>query len=560
MIQRLLALFLLGSIFFTFPGLSATAQDEAQSNHIVVAMSSFESLNPATVSRFDVDKKDLLENLFVGLTRFDARRGVVSPMLATNWEVSDNGLTWTFYLRDDVQWMEVVDGDANIIRAVTAQDVVYTVQRSCDPNQETPVVNSNFAIIAGCQAMLERRDYWTIDQADLDANIGAHAIDDTTVEFNLLWPASYFLTLTSLPEFRPLPAERASNGTFPLGTNLATSGPWLVTEWTSQQMILQANPEWPIEREGNLDEVEIVFDLAPETVANRLVTGTLDMARVDVGTAQQIGFANPDLVQTTEGQPLDLIGFSFENTILGDPAVRRALALAIDRDAIAQEFTSLTGTIYEPTTRFIPLNVIATSTAPGSQFDVNQAQNTLAQAGYPNCTNFPARLSLAVADDAYSITLGEMILTQWQTNLGCAEGSFELAIISRQLLNDNVHQTLDSEATARYSMWLVTWASDYPDANAWLYDALHCQWGYLRVGRGCDQNDGLLDQAGQDLDVVARSQAYTQVEASFFGFNGSFPVIPLMITGEQWVTQAWLDNVPRYGAFQFDRWLLVQED
>lgn len=559
MIQRFLALLVLASVFLNLSNSPVMAQDGDQVNHIVVAMSSFESLNPASVSRFDVDKKDLLENLFVGLTRFDARRGVISPMLATNWEVSDDGLTWTFYLRDDVQWMKVVDGEAQVVRTVTASDVVFTVQRSCDPNQDTPVVNSNFAIIAGCQAMLERRDYWTIDQADLDANIGVRAIDDTTVQFELLWPASYFLTLTALPEFRPLPVEQAGNGDYPLGTNLATSGPWLVTEWTSAQMILRANPEWPIEREGNLDEVEILFDLAPETVANRLVSGTLDMARVDVGTAHQIGFANPDLVQTTEGQPLDLIGFSYENTILSDPAVRRALALAVDRDVLAQEFTLLTGTVYEPTTRFIPLNVIATSTAPGSQFDAIQAQNTLAQAGYPNCTNFPARLSLAVADDPYSITLGELILTQWQTNLGCVEGSFELAIISRQLLNDNVHQTLDSEATSRYSMWLVTWASDYPDANAWLYDALHCQWGYLRVGRTCDQNDGLLDQAGQTLDVTARSQAYTQVETSFFGFNGSFPVIPLMITGEQWVTQAWLDNVPRYGAFQFDRWILVTD-
>ena len=559
MIQRFLALVLLASLFFNLP-IVTTAQDDTSANQIVVAMSPFESLDPASVSRFDVSKKDVLENLFIGLTRFDARRGAISPMLATEWEVSPDGLIWTFHLRDDVQWIEVVDSEPTAIRPVTAQDVVFAMQRACDPNRPTPIIASNFAVIQGCQAMLERRDLWAIDQAELDEHIGVRAVDDTTVEFRLLWPASYFLTLTALPEFRPLPTERVGTGAYPQGTNLVTSGAWVVIDWTAQQIVLQTNPAWPIEREGNIDEVEIRFDLTPETVANRLVSGTLDMSRVEVGTAQQIGLANPDLVQTTAGQPLILIGFSYEHTILNNATVRRALALAIDRNTIAQEFTTLSGTIYESTTRFIPLNVIGTSTAPGMDFDATQAQNALAEAGYPNCANLPARLTLAVPNDSTSITLGEMILAQWHTNLGCPVGSFELAIISRQLLNDNVHQTLDSEATGRYALWLVTWASDYPDANAWIYDALHCQWGYLRVGRSCNQNDALLDQGGRNLDVVERSQAYTQVETAFFGFNGSFPVIPLMMPGEQWVTQTWLENVPRYGAFQFDRWTLVSGD
>jgi len=83
----------------------------------------------------DTTSVDLDEQLFLGLTDFDDVTSEVIPELATSWEVSDDGLTWTFHLRDDVYWVrveQVLDDDGNP-RKVTAQDIEYGVKRTLDP-------------------------------------------------------------------------------------------------------------------------------------------------------------------------------------------------------------------------------------------------------------------------------------------------------------------------------------------------------------------------------------------------------------------------------------------
>jgi ABC-type oligopeptide transport system substrate-binding subunit len=125
---------------------------------------------------------------------------------------------------------------------------------------------------------------------------------------------------------------------------------------------------------------------------------------------------------------------------------------------------------------------------------------------------------------------------------------------------DNAHATIDFAEASRYEMWLINWSGDYPDANAWSADALHCLYGVLRTGRPCDANDTLLDQAGLSGDISARFNAYTQAETGFFGPDGSFPVIPLVITASYQVQQPWLSGIAGYGPFQFDRWVVESRE
>jgi ABC-type oligopeptide transport system substrate-binding subunit len=248
------------------------------------------------------------------------------------------------------------------------------------------------------------------------------------------------------------------------------------------------------------------------------------------------------------------IGFSYETGVVSNPLVRRALSLAIDRQRLAAQLSSMDSPKYLATSRFTPLTVIAAPAVPGAQFDETQASALMQEAGYGQCANLPTRFSMAVTDDPLTVTLGQALIEQWQQNLGCAEGTFELTIVSRQVLVDNAHATLDLEQFSRLPLWLVTWTADYPDANAWVADALHCQFGVLRTGRNCDNSDAVLDQAGLSNDLGDRIAGYSQVETAFFGITGSFPVIPLIIRSEQWVQQTWLSGVSTYGPFQFDQW------
>lgn len=556
--KRCIVLFLIclivGAAFL--PNISR-AQDN--SNSVVVAMPAPADLELVTVSRFDENKRDLLENLFVGLTRFNASTGQIEPYLATKWVVSPDGLTWTFTLRDDIQWIEMRDGEPTTVRPVVAGDVVFAVQRACDPNRPSPITD-NMVIILGCHEIANALNTWEITQELLDERLGVKALDDQTVEFKLAFAGSYFLTLTALPEFRPLPPERViGSSLWPIATDMMTNGAWVVESWDAAQMTLQANPLWPLERTGNLEMVNIRFDIGPDVLPSQFTNGEVAIARVGALTANTIGGVDSAAVKTSEGKTLSLLGFSFEYPDLNNPLVRRALSLAIDRDFIAQNLAA--GDVqFQSMTRFTPRTVIAAPSAPGAGFDPITAQNLLAESGHAGCV-FSERLRLAVENDPIATLIAQLTIQQWQLNLGCAEGAFELVVVPRQEIVNNAHANIDfSEEQLRYHLWLTTWTGDYPDADAWTPYALHCEYGYFRVGRGCDNTDLLLNQAATNSDIRVRLDTYTRAETEFFGPSGSFPVIPLVITSQLRVQQAWLSGVASYGPFQFDRWIVNQSE
>lgn len=524
-------------------------------NAVVVVMQPPADLEAATISRFDENKRDILENLLVGLTRFNANSGQIEPYLAKDWTVSADGLTWTFNLRDDIQWVEVLNGEPTAVRPVVAGDIVFAIQRACDPNRPSPVT-SNMAIIVGCREVATALDSWEITQEALDQRIGVKALDDQTVEFKLLFPAAYFLTLTALPEFRPLPPERViGSNLWPLGTDIMTSGAWVVTSWDALQMILDVNPFWPLEREGNLDSVTIRFDVGSDVLPSQFASGDVAIARTDALTAASIGVADSSLVKIGEGETLTLLGFSMEYPDLNNPLLRRALALAIDHDYIAQNVV-VGDAKFLAATRFTPRSVIAAPSAPGAGFDPVTAQSLLAESGHANCA-FSERLRIAVENDAIATLVAQLTIQQWQINLGCPDGTFELVVLTRQEVVNNVHANIDfGEEQTRHHLWFITWSADYPDANAWAADALHCQFGYLRVGRACDNTDVLFDQAGLNSDIRSRLDAYTRAETDLFGPSGSFPVIPIVINSQIRVQQKWLSGVASYGPFQLDRWVV----
>lgn len=77
-----------------------------QSEVLRLAMPAPQVIDPVQISRFDPYTRDLIENLYVGLTRFNPITRAIDPMIAESWTISDDGLVWTFNLRDDIQWVE----------------------------------------------------------------------------------------------------------------------------------------------------------------------------------------------------------------------------------------------------------------------------------------------------------------------------------------------------------------------------------------------------------------------------------------------------------------------
>ena len=135
-------------------GLAGPAQaQEPDAATLRIAMPAPQNLDPVQVSRFDANMQDLVENLFVGLARYNPNTREIDPVLAESWTVSDDGLRWTFTLREDIQWVRYDRASEEIVavRPVVAGDC-GAIQRACDPLRPSPVT-SNLMIIRGCHTV-----------------------------------------------------------------------------------------------------------------------------------------------------------------------------------------------------------------------------------------------------------------------------------------------------------------------------------------------------------------------------------------------------------------------
>lgn len=558
MLQRLFWIGMLSSLLVY--GLRPQPISHAQDETLItarVAISSIDGLDPTTLSRFDMNGRDVVENLFVGLTRYDANSGEVVPALATDWSVSANGLIWTFNLRDDIYWTQYRDGEIVQLRPVVAGDVVFAIQRACDPRRPSPKT-TNIYIIEGCREIANLLDTWRLDDSVLQSQIGVLALDDTTlqIQLSLATPASYFLTMTTLPEFRPLPRELVVGaGAWPTVATLATSGAWVVENWEAAGMTLVRNPSWPLAG-GNVARVEIRFDIDPNNIPLRLSSGTLDAARIRPTDTQTLALALDTTIDRQVGNTLYSIGFSFEYPPFDNALVRQALAQAIDRQGLVNHLVAQGFDPMLVATNFASSASIAGPTAAGATYNPTTAQQQLAAAGYSQCVRFPNVLTLVVHDDPLEIAIGQYVVAQWNQNLGCP-AIFQVATASRQAIIDSAHGTVDrsnESTTGRFALWLISWTADYPDANAWTNEALHCQFGFFRTGRACDQTDMLLDQGASAISVAEREGFYTQAEMGLFGTSGTFPVVPLLQRENLVAHQTWLTGMASYGPFQFDQW------
>lgn len=507
------------------------------------------TLDPLLISRFDPVSRDLVENLFVGLTRYDPATQTIEPMIAESWSASEDGLTWTFNLRDDLQWVRYDPGAGEVtaIRPVQAGDFVYAIQRACNPLRPSPVT-TNMMIVEGCQTVANAFPE-IISDLFIAREIGARATGPYTLEIDIAVPTAYFPTLVSTSEFRPVAREAVSDeGDWTAADRIITSGPYALKSRSAEAMTLVRNPFWPDELAGNVDQVEI--DLTGEMAA----AARYDMARLTPAQTEALRSASPDVLVSAPGSQLTVLGFAMDRAVVQIPEARRALSLAIDRQALVDQLFPNEAAL---ATQFTPAGVVAAPAFDGLAFDPAAARAAFAAAGFPDCTNLPEPVIVLVPEeDPVWAEVGQFLVGQWTANLGCDAALFQITPLERALMIELSHGTYDAETVTRSHSWITQWSADYPDANAWINDALHCRYGWISTGRTCDQGDAALDRAVTEADLAARTADYATAEESMFGANGSFPVIPLFMSTATWIQQPWLTGVNAYGAARFDLWTL----
>lgn len=506
----------------------------------------------------DLDGIDLIENMFVGLTRYNHVTNQVDPALAESWEVSGNGRTWTFNLRDDIFWVQpsadVVDGYviSEPVRPVVASDIVFAIQRNCASETNAPNAFILFLIV-GCEQVHQLAE---ATPADL-ANVGVRALNDTTLQVELNRSAAHFLTITSLWFMRPLPSELFEDAFIEQygadwqvavqnGVPLLTSGSFIPL--APDYSVLQRNTVWPIPFQGNAEIVNINYVDTDQIASLLWQAKSLDLIDATDLNLNELPLAALQRIQQVSQQTAFYLNFNFESGIFREPTVRRAFSAAIDRELLVEEVFGQTAV---PMRHLVPPGVVGAVPIDqaGKGYSPDFARLQMAASGFGSC-RLMSDMRFMVSSSDLSLLQAEIIIQMWVDELGCEESQFQIEQVPFGTLLAN---TRADAGAARPDIWELAWASYFPDAQNWMGDLLHCQESENREQRECSEVDALIREAATTVDVARRLELYRQIENIMFGDEGLTPLVPLYVRAELVLVQDWLTYTPAlFGGEQYD--------
>ncbi|MBN1428401.1 MAG: hypothetical protein JXB07_08450 [Anaerolineae bacterium] len=524
-------------------------------------------IDPMRIGPREAGANDLVENLFTGLTRLDSDSGKIEPGLASSWETSGNGLTWTFKLRDDIFWVsiDVETGQVERMRPITAEDVVYTVRRVCRAEADTSLIFAAL-VIEGCREVSELVPAKQTDDF-VARTVGVEAVDDTTVVFKLATQAAYFPTILAMPLLRPVPVDMvdAEGEQWVQPGVIWTSGPYAVQPNIPPEegYTLIANPFWPLARAGNVEIVQISFSQDMAQPFEAWEAG--DLALVTLPHDQLSGVSFEDdpayrlLVQPAEA----FVVASYDTQPLNNIDMRRAISLATDRQVMIGEVLEPAGQPGLAAFSVVPPGSAGASTygEVGVGFDPGAARVALANAGYKNCIRLP-QITLLVDDSTLSVQVGSRLVQMWSEVLGCPEGVFKLEKQTADAIRTILVDPPAARRPRRPGLILLNWQADSLDAYHWLADIFACREifpdAFANQSRPCAEGESALGQTLSTLDPDLRASSYRHIEELFFGAEGETPIIPLYFYSRAVAIQPWLEAYPLHaGPLRFDKWVVT---
>ena len=379
-----------------------------------------ETLDPALNSA--IDGANTIITIFEPLLLINENNEVVGGQ-AESWETSEDGLTWTFTMRDGLKWSDGTD--------LNAKDFEYSFKRMVDPNTAAPYAETCLGMIDGFEeaAGFPDADGNPTAEPNPDA-LNVKASDDgKTLTIVLSYPCSYFDKMAAFATMSPVQqATVEANGdawcTSP--DTFVSNGPYMITDWTpSERIVLTKNPYYV----GGWDSSKIVSDtitllLLEDSSASYAAYNSGEAVLVKDVPTDEI----PSLTKAEDG------GDFYVDTILGtyyvslnlqrdafkDAKVRKALSLAIDRDYVAN--TIMQGT-YSAADSIVGPGIVDESgyfhdngNAPyiSADYEANlaEAKKLLEEAGYPNGEGYPT-IEYSTNDAGYHVPLAEYLQQAW---------------------------------------------------------------------------------------------------------------------------------------------------
>lgn len=466
---------------------AVSAQEQAIS---IATMGELSTLDSALYS--DVPSSDMIGQVFEGLYRV-AKGTEVELGQAESVEISEDGLTYTFKLREGLKWS---NGDP-----VTAHDFEFTYRRLVDPQSgsraSSVTVFKNAAAIREGNAPVEE--------------LGVKAVDDLTLEISLEYPAPYLPKLLTGSRFLPVSKKFFEEKGEQYGTsaeNIVTNGPFKMEGWNG------TNLEWNlVKNEEYWDAANVQLDKALVQVVKENATGA------DLFDAGQLDYTvlSDQLVSQYEGGeefhtvPKATIGYMSFNTLRETTAnkhVRRAIAQAFDKDLYA---SSVIQDGSQPLNGQVPVNFDVDADGKDYReesgdlltYNIEAAQADWAKAK-EELGKEKIELELLTSDVGLSKRTAEFLQAQLQENLP----GLTLTIKSVPLKN-----RLEFQRASDFDIFYGTWAPDYQDAINFI-EQYETGGGINFAKYSNEEVDKLIAQARHEFanDAVKRREALKQAE------------------------------------------------
>jgi len=329
--------------------------------------------------------------------------------------------------------------------------------------------------------------------------IGVRAPDPTTLLVELEGPTGYFPLLLTQVMLYPVPAHAVEEHgvAWTEVEHLVTNGPFRLERWErGHAMVLTRNPDYPGEFSGNVEQIALTLNVGEAAEHMALYEADhLDLIylrpspeanRMRQRYAGEY-FSGPSL-------NTQYIGFNVNQPPFDDARVRRALAMAMDKERLAAE--TLAGYDFPATGGLIPPEMSGHSPGIGLPYDPEQARALLAGAGYPDGRGFPK--VHGIAKPGHKKLACDTLRLQWRHNLG-------IDVVWQGLEWSHLLERLDRESPHLFS---IGWQADYPDPDNALRMSTHRQW----TGWHNPTYERLLEEARYIADHQKRMALYRQAD------------------------------------------------
>lgn len=455
----------------------------------------------------------IVNNIYEPLVRLREKDGKleVEPAAAESYEISDDGLKYTFHLRD-LNWD---DG-----QAVTAKDFEYGIKRSADPETGSEIgfllePIKNFSKVNSGEAKIDE--------------LGVKAVDDKTLEVELEKPAAYFIKLAPFRVMFPQRQDVVEKNGEQFGSEpdtLIGCGPFKLESWThnSDLKLVKSDTYWD---KDNVKLQYINYKIATDvnTALNALDVGEVDSAATTLPEWTEKFDKRDDLVKDPIGLPsVDYLALNSKDELFKNKKIRQAITVALDRQGLIDQVYQ---GVNDPAYGWVPPVINAGEENYAEARGEGPLKELIDNTKDPKALFVEGLKELGMDEDPSKITIdfsfvnnpllksmGEYVQANLKEKLGL---NVNINMMEWPVLNTNISK-------GEYQMGYLAWAADYDDPYAML-SLFTKDANAVNTGWTNEEYDKLVKEASKETDTKKAIEKYKEAEKLLLE---EAPVVPIL--------------------------------